>query len=258
MWQLKDDKLRPVAYASRCLTETEKRYAQIEKEALAVPWACEKFRPFILGLHFRLETDHRPLVRLLGNKSIDQLSPRLQRFRMRLMWFDYDIAYVQGKNLTTADALSRSPTTRKDVQDQLSREAERLINMIIETASISNVKLQHIRETVQNDNVCKTVLNYCKSGWPKVTKLSKDLLPFYNLRNDLSVQNGLLLKREAIIIPEMLRKNILEKIHEGHQGVNKCRDRAKDIVWWPGISRDIGNWVKYCAVCCKDLMLASQ
>ena len=67
------------------LTETEKRYAQIEKEALAVTWACEKFRRFILGLHFRLETDHRPLVSLLGNKSIDQLSPRLQRFCMRLM-----------------------------------------------------------------------------------------------------------------------------------------------------------------------------
>ena len=161
LWQLKDDKLRPVAYTSRCFTETEKRYAQIEKESLAVTWACEKFRPFILGLHFRLETDHRPLVSLLGNKSIDQLSPRLQRFRMRLMWFDYDIAYVQRKNLTTADALSRSPTTKKDAQDQLSREAERLINMIIETAPISNVKLQHIRETVQNDNVCKTVLNYC-------------------------------------------------------------------------------------------------
>ena len=47
-------------------------------------------------------------------------------------------------------------------------------------------------------------------------------------------------------------KNFLEKIHEGHQGVNKCRDRAKDIVWWPGLSRDIGNRVKYCAVCCKE------
>ena len=135
LWQL-NDKLRLVAYASRCLTETEKRYAQIEKEAFAVTWACEKSRPFILGLPFRLETDHRPSVSFLGNKSMDQLSPRLQRFRMRLMWFDYDIAYVQGNNLTTADALSRSPTTRKDVQDQLSREAERLINMIIETDSI--------------------------------------------------------------------------------------------------------------------------
>ena len=108
----------------------------------SVTWAWEQFRSFILGLHLRLETDHRPLVSLLGNKSIDQLSPRLQRFCLILMWFNYDIAYVQVKNLTTADTLFRSPTTRKDVLDQLSREAERLINMIIETAPISSVKFQ--------------------------------------------------------------------------------------------------------------------
>ena len=58
----------PISYASRSMTETEKRYAQIEKEALAATWACEKFATYILGMKFLIETDHKPLVPLLGSK----------------------------------------------------------------------------------------------------------------------------------------------------------------------------------------------
>ena len=64
---------------------TELRYAQVEKEALALTWACERFRDVITGLHFELETDHNPLVSLLGGQALDMLPPRIQRFRMRLM-----------------------------------------------------------------------------------------------------------------------------------------------------------------------------
>ena len=66
---------RPVAYHSRALTEVEQRYAQIEKEALAVTWACERFRDYLLGKQFQIQTDHKPLVPLLGSKDIDSLPP---------------------------------------------------------------------------------------------------------------------------------------------------------------------------------------
>ena len=108
--QEQDDKtLRPVAYACRSLTTTEKRYAQIEKEALALAWACERFQDFILGIHIRLETDHRPLLSIMKSKHLDELFPRLQRFRMRLMRFSYEIFHAPGKDLAVADALSRKP-----------------------------------------------------------------------------------------------------------------------------------------------------
>ena len=71
---------RPVAFASRALTETESRYAQIEKEALALTWSCEKFSSYILGKPVQLETDHKPLVPILGHKSLDSLPPRVLRF----------------------------------------------------------------------------------------------------------------------------------------------------------------------------------
>ena len=101
----------PVAYASRSTTETERRYAQIEKEALAVRRACEKFSTYILGMKFLIETDHKPLVPLLGTKVLDSLPPRVLRFRLCLARFDYSIVHVPGKYLYTADTLSRSPST---------------------------------------------------------------------------------------------------------------------------------------------------
>ena len=69
------DVWRPVAYASRCMTETERWYVQIEKEVLAVTWACEKFADFILGRQFEIEMDHKPLVPLLSTKHLDTLPP---------------------------------------------------------------------------------------------------------------------------------------------------------------------------------------
>ena len=70
---------RSIAFASRSLTSTEKRYAQIEKEALASTWACQKFRDYLIGTDFILETDHKPLVQLLGSKDMDLLPTRIQR-----------------------------------------------------------------------------------------------------------------------------------------------------------------------------------
>ena len=106
--QQHSDKWKPVAFASRSLTDTEKRYSQIEKEALAIVWACEKFSDYVLGKRIQLETDHKPLVPLLGKTNLDCLPPRVLRFRIRLMRFDYSISHVPGKFLYTADALSRA------------------------------------------------------------------------------------------------------------------------------------------------------
>ena len=81
--QKQQDQWRPIAFSSRSLSETELRYAQIEKEALALTWALEKLSEYTLGKVIQLETDHKPVVPLLGQKSLDLL-----RFRLRLMRFE--------------------------------------------------------------------------------------------------------------------------------------------------------------------------
>ena len=90
------------------MTSTECKYAQIEKEALAVTWACERSSNYIVGKSITIETDHKPLVPLLMKHTIDKLPLRLQRCKMRQMRFNIkDVNHMLGKYLYTADTLSQ-------------------------------------------------------------------------------------------------------------------------------------------------------
>lgn len=121
--------------ASRSLTQTEVKYAQIEKEALALTWACEKFSMYLTGLpKFELRTDHLPLIKIFGDKPIAELSTRLQRFKLRMLNFDYLIVYVSGKYLHTADVLSRAPLPKTSI------EGNRYLESEINLAIMANIK----------------------------------------------------------------------------------------------------------------------
>lgn len=250
---------KPVAYASRSMTETEQRYAQIEKEALATTWACEKFATYILGKKFHIETDHKPLVPLLGMKDLDKLPPRVLRFRLRLARFQYTITHVPGKYLYTADALSRAPTANADNDARLQEEAESLIAECIAHLPASNERLDEYRKAQAADPICTQVISYCKNGWPKENKITPEVKPYWKARGDLTVyEKTLLLYDKRIVVPESLRRQTLEKIHTGHQGIQRCRLRAKSSVWWPGISRTINDMVTQCLTCAKHLTPRSE
>ena len=81
-------------YISRAMSPTEQRYTQIEKEALDLTWACERFQDFLVGLNFQIETDHKPLVPLFSSKLLDELPLHVQRFRMRMMRFSFSILHT--------------------------------------------------------------------------------------------------------------------------------------------------------------------
>ncbi|KAI4879139.1 hypothetical protein NFI96_009334 [Prochilodus magdalenae] len=98
---------RPVAFASRALTETESRYAQIEKELLALVFACRKFHDYIYGRPVTVETDHQPLITIL-KKPLHTASARLQVMMLKFQCYSLTVIYKKGKELYIADTLSRA------------------------------------------------------------------------------------------------------------------------------------------------------
>nr|XP_055074185.1 uncharacterized protein K02A2.6-like [Misgurnus anguillicaudatus] len=242
---------KPVAYASKSLSDTEKRYAQIEKEALATTWACERFAEFLIGKHFHIETDHKPLVPLLSSKKLDELPPRIQRLRMRLLRFSYTISHVAGKNIATADVLSRAPVS--DTAEGLSEEDINLYaDSVMSSLPATEKRLREIQKHQDDDSTLLQLKKYCVSGWPSKFSIEKVFQPYLSFAGDLSVQNGLLLNGIRIVIPASLQAEMLQKLHEGHLGITKCRERAKQSVWWPGLSKELTKMIENCDTCARE------
>ncbi len=181
----------------------EKHYTQIEKEALAVTWACKRLSSYLLGLKFTLETDHKPLVSLLSTKALDQLPPRVLRFRLRLMRFDYDIIHVPGKQLITADVLSRAPIKHTLSEEEMEQEADLkvFIDSVVQGLPATETRLKQIFEEQKADSVCGKIRQYCQLGWPEKSHLQKGLWPYWQERGHFSIVGDLLLRGQRIVIP---------------------------------------------------------
>ena len=253
--QEQDGEIKPVAYASRSMTSCEERYAQIEKEALASTWACEKFSDYILGKDIEIETDHKPLVSLLGSKSLHELPPRIQRFRMRLMRYSYTVRYTPGKNIVTADMLSRARSRSVASPGDLNfaDEANVYVASVLAALPATEKRLEQIRREQSDDEVCVKLKEFCQQEeWPCKPKLHSSLRAYWPYRGEITVQHGILMMGSRLIIPSSMRLDILDRIHAGHQGIKKCRERANDSVWWPGLSKQIEDMVTTCSICCKE------
>ena len=242
---------KPIAYASRSMSDTERRYAQIEKEALASTWACEKFATYVLGMKFILETDHKPLVPLLNSKHLDSLPPRILRFRLRLSRFDYSVQHVPGKELYTADTLSRSPLPMTGYK-VLADLAEAAMDATVAHLPASEQRIDELQTAQHSDATCALVMQYCREGWPTKHEVNATIRPYWEARGELTLsRNNLLLYNSRIVIPASMQQKTLTKLYHGHQGIDRCRQRAKISVWWPGISRHVEDFVRKCQYCAK-------
>ena len=244
---------KPIAYASRSLTPTEKRYAQIEKETLAATWASERFHTYLMGKEYTLIADHKPLVALLSNKNLEDLPPRILRFRLRLMRYNYNVQFLPGKEIYTADALSRSPVSEPSQEDESIQEtAELFVEQVISHLPASDPRLEQIRRQQQDDDICRQIRQYVHEGWPENGKLKGEIRLYASMSAEITIQRDLLLRGNRLIIPQAMRKDILQRLHDGHLGITKCRERARQSVWWPGLNRHLQDLLYQCRICSRD------
>ena len=248
LMQQTDEGLAPIAFASRTLTPAEARYAQIEKECLASVWACEKFARYLVGLHtFKLLTDHKPLVPLMTTKDLDQAPIRCQRLLMRLQRFNPDVIHVPGKSLVIADALSRHPLPHTNSDEAATEDITEHVEAIQALWPVSASRLDVIKAATIADEELMQVHQFIKFGWPQhIPGEAEKYAPF---KAELSAVDGLLVYRDRIVIPAKLRSDMLDRLHESHQGVNKCLDNARSCMWWPGMTSEVKTIIDNCLEC---------
>ena len=243
---------KPVAFCSRKLLENERRWSQIEKECLAVVWACERFRQYILGIQVQVETDHKPLIPLINTKALSAVPVRCQRLLMRLAEYSVQASYTPGKYMAVADALSRQPTVESDTEPADTMEIEEHVEAIVQMLPASANQIKEIKRQQLLDRDLSRVIEHTLEGWQNMTlQLDPALTAYWADRSHLSLVDGtLLLYNDRIVIPATMRKEMLHRIHsDGHLSLDKSRSRAQESVWWPGLSRELKAWVEGCTFC---------
>lgn len=241
----------PIAYASRSLTTTEQAYAQIEKEMLAVVYGCERFYQYVYGQHVTIETDHRPLVSMY-NKPLDTAPARIQRFLLRMQKFDATLEYRPGKEMYLADTLSRAYLPNEETDTVYSEEAQQHIHLLMSNLPVSQRRQKEFVAATQEDSELQCLSKVVLYGWPdeknEVPEKAKLYWPF---REEITESDGLMFKGNKLIVPTSMHKEMLQVVHQGHLGIEKCKSRAREVLFWPGISSQIEVMVKSCATCAK-------
>ena len=207
---------KPIAYASRALTDTETRYAQIEKEALSIVFSLEKFHDYVFGRNTVVENDHKPLETIVL-KPLCRAPKRLQGMLLRILQYDVEVKHKKGSEMLLADCLSRSYLPYNGKKSMFDH-----VNMV-SLLPIRPDRLAEIQKETESDEVMQLMKAVILDGWPdNINEIPNVLKPYYCIRDEFSVQNGLIFKGDRVVIPLKMRPSILESIHSSHIGVESC------------------------------------
>ena len=256
---------RIVQAGSRFLTDAESRYAVIELECLAVAWAIKKCNIFLAGMeHFTVITDHNPLIPILNTHRLDEIeNPRLQRLRTRLMGYNFTTQWLKGSKNEAADALSRHPYHPPNQGDDLAEyeidtsggvvvttQAPLIAELRASALTHENFHLQELRRHANDDTVYQTLKDTILSGFPnQKSSLPDHLKAFWSVKDNLSMEDDLIVYDCRLFIPSTLRATMLSRLHDAHQGISRSQARARLTLYWPGIDQDIDNFVQGCRFC---------
>ena len=236
------DGWRMTLAGSRFNSATESRYAPIEGEALGVAWALEQTKFFTQGCDsLTVATDHKPLVKLLGDKGLDTISnPRLFRLKQRVGLWKFDIIHCAGRTNYFADATSRKPSEPADALEKVEGS--------LVAAAVASIAITpgDIEQADRGDPAYQAMRDAITAGAaPDVAACG----PYWQYRDRMYVSNGKLLYDDRMIIPLPLRPRVLDVLHAAHQGVSSMMHRAAQCVFWPGISSDVQKRRASCATC---------
>ena len=214
----------------------------------------EKFHYFLYGKEFTLKTDQKPLVSIY-KKHMIAISPRVQRLIVRSFpYLPFKVVYKKGTDIPVADALSSVTPMDPENNIQLPIIA---VNMIITQILMSvesqinfSNKLDQLRKSTVQDEQHTRLKGYISTGLPcDKRNLLTDLHEFWPHKEMLSIESGLITCGNRIIVPKEMRPEMLQYIHKGHQGKERCLLRARNTVFWPKVTYDVQQLIEKCIIC---------
>lgn len=148
-----------------------------------------------------------------------------------------------------ADFLSRNYIKREE-------KSEDIMSDIVHTLGELEIKFENNKESqfklaTLNDEVLNQIIGYLKNGWPKKCTSRKELKYFYKLKNEIMLENEMLYWGMRLIVPKIMRKYVIKKLHSTHLGMTKTVKKANQLFYWPGMKSEIENYIGACKTCLK-------
>ena len=247
---------------SRFLSSAEQRYAAIEGEALAVAWGLEQTRYFTQGCdNLVVVTDHKPLIKIFGDRTLDEITnSRLFRLKQRTLPWRFDIKHLPGKTNHAADATSRHPSPSgsansttlgaSSIPDHV--ESALMASIRQDTQELGTITWSLLAQATASDTSLSTLLKLIDQGTPSLARNTPSLATLWPICESVYAQEGVLLYQDRVIVPSSLRSRVLQNLHAAHQGTSMMEQRARAIVYWPGMSKDIRDTRDRCADCNRN------
>ena len=208
-----NDTERPTAFASRTLSQAEKRYAHLDKEGLAIIFGLKKFHQYLQGRHFIVYSDHKPLTHLFNPARATPVmaSARIQRWALTIGMYNYEIQYRPGAQQAHADACSRLPLP--DSPSSVPMPGDTLF--LIDYLNSTPITAGQIGLWTQRDPLLATVARFVLQGWPS-KPTTEAQRPYHSRQQELSVESNCLLWGNRVVIPPQGCSQVLEELHLGH------------------------------------------
>ncbi|GFU44294.1 transposon Tf2-8 polyprotein [Trichonephila clavipes] len=210
--QGEDERFYPIHYMSKKTSIQEEKLCSYELEVLAVIEALKKFRNYLLGRKFRIQTDCAAFAKTLYKK---ELTPKMARWSIFLTEFDYEVVHRLAKQMQHVDALSRHPV------------------MLVTSAELT----YKIANAQESDDYIRTIKMLLQEGKTSEFIVSNKIL--YKISED----------QELLVVPDMMQVDVIKKAHSfGHFAATKAEELVKRDYYFPNMRRCIEN-VKNCVEC---------
>ena len=196
---------KPVAFASKALTDAKHRYSNIEREMLAIVFGAERFCTYVYGWSFMIKSDHK-LLESISRKNLAEMPPWLQCMMLCLQGYNFTIHYHPGWEMVIPDMLSQfSAWPGPDLP----------LDIAIHHAHIMPNCKEAFQQALISDPEMQALTDLIVTGWPEDTKeVPHPLCLYWQHRETLTVEDSLVLQGKALIIPPAKRERVLHQLHQ--------------------------------------------